>query len=120
LLDLFADDGYQTTWCRTGQELLTTMCHHPARCVALLSLRWPPLHSFAVLQAVASEERLQQRHACVLLTTLWDCLTAGERAVLQALEVPLVPKPFALDTVLAAVAAAAARVSRETGHPTPT
>jgi CheY-like chemotaxis protein len=119
LLDLLGDHGYQTAWCRTGQELLTSMRHHPARCVVLLSLRWPPLHSCAVLQAVASDEWLQRRHACVLLTALWDCLTAEDRAVLQALGVPLVPKPFALDTVLTAVAEAAARVSHEEGSPAP-
>ncbi len=111
LQDVLRDEGYPTHWYRSGHDALAAMRDHPARCVVLLSLRWPPLHSRALLRVIAAEERLRRRHTCVLLTALWDMLSAEERALLQALGVPIVPKPFELAKLLEVVAQAATQLT---------
>lgn len=104
--------GYPTRRVGTGADLLGRLQGDGQSYVALSSLRWPPLNSRAVLEAVATDAVLATRHRYVLVTALWDMLPAGYIALLQRLDVPVVPKPFALETLLEAVAGAAARLER--------
>jgi CheY-like chemotaxis protein len=112
LLDaLLTDAGYCAVQFATGAALLERLRSDAAPCVALLSLRWPPLTSRAILTTVAAEPALAARHAYILLTTRYDMLHADELALLRQLAVPVVPKPFDINTLLEAVARAVARLT---------
>jgi DNA-binding NtrC family response regulator len=104
--------GYRTRLCSTSARLLERPHGDGQPCVVLLSLRWPPLNSRAVLEAVAADAALATRHAYVLVTALWDMLPPDYVALLRHLTVPVVPKPFHIEEVLGVVAQAAARLER--------
>jgi CheY-like chemotaxis protein len=109
---ILGDAGYPTLRVGKGADLLGRLHSADQPCVALSSLRWPPLNSRAVLETVAADAALATRHRYVLVTALWDMLPPDYVALLQRLAVPVVPKPFDLDTLLEAVAGAAARLER--------
>jgi CheY-like chemotaxis protein len=71
--------------------------------------------STSLLQAAIDEPALR-RHAFVLLTAYPEGVTPSSRALLTALDVPVVAKPFTLDTLLDAVAAAAERTRQHSGY----
>jgi CheY-like chemotaxis protein len=109
LLSLLREDGYTPRAVPDGHQTLEVLRTSSQPLVAMLSLRWPPLHSRAVLERVAADLDLRARHAYVLLTANWDALPTDYRALLTSLAVAIVPKPFELDDVLTAVAQAAGR-----------
>jgi DNA-binding NtrC family response regulator len=109
---ILGDVGYPTRRVRKGADLLSRLQGDGQAYVALSSLRWPPVNSRAVLEAVAADAALATYHRYVLVTALWDMLPADYVALLRRLDVPVVPKPFHLETLLKAVAGAAARLER--------
>ncbi len=79
------------------------------RLVVLLGLMMPYVDGEAVLEAVAADEELANRHAIIMVTA--SNATAGRVAELrEQLSVPLIPKPFKFEEILDAVEAAAARL----------
>jgi CheY-like chemotaxis protein len=107
---ILGDAGYSTLQVGTGADLLGRLHSAGQPSVVLSSLRWPPLNSRAVLDAVAADQVLATRHRYVLVTALWDMLPADYIALLRRLAMPVVPKPFTLETLLETVAGAAARL----------
>jgi CheY-like chemotaxis protein len=109
---LLAGDGYHSLRVNSGESLLERLRGDGRPCVVLLSLRWRPLNSQAILEAVAADAVLAFRHAFVLVTALWDMLPSDYSALVTRLAVPVVPKPFQMEEVLDAVAEAAAQLER--------
>jgi CheY-like chemotaxis protein len=66
--------------------------------------------SAAFFAAVAADERLAARHQYLMLSTNPREMPAGLQANLTHLRATILPKPFELDTLLAAVSKAAARL----------
>jgi CheY-like chemotaxis protein len=117
LITLLSDTGYPTLYLTNGQDALERLRSSDQPLVGLLSLRWRPWNSLAVLKAAAADPALATRHVYILLTALWDRLP-GEYAALQStLDVTVVPKPVGMDALLAAVARAAARLNDRAVQP---
>jgi CheY-like chemotaxis protein len=81
--------------------------------VVLLDLLMPNMDGIEVLREVARDQRLATRHAYILVTV---SRRAGSEELSQslALAVPVVPKPFSLDTLLDTVAQASSRLATDT------
>lgn len=76
----------------------------------LLDLRMPGMDGQQVLETVAADPNLNQRHAFVLVTANDRTLPLAFVNVLTALHVTVLGKPFDLDALLAEVAAATERL----------
>jgi CheY-like chemotaxis protein len=102
------DDGYAVLEATNAATALTNLRTSPEAMVAIFGMT-----QGTTLLQTAVEDPSVGRHAFVLLTATPELLTPLWRVLLTSLDVPIVAKPFALDTLLAAVADAATRV----GHP---
>ena len=111
---VFEDEGYQVDEASNGKVTLELMRGSPDPYVVLLDLMMPQLSGADVLAIMAEETELSRRHA-VLLLTASSCAAQGILGGLpERLRVPLIRKPFDLDTVLSLVAKCAERlVSQE-------
>ncbi len=74
--------------------------------VVLLDYMMPRLNGIELLREVADDGYTMRRHAYILLTAAHDLLPRDAADLLKSLSVPVVAKPFRLDTLLNAVAAA--------------
>lgn len=92
-----------------GPSALALLRAAAERYVVLLDLLMPNMDGIEVLREVAKDPRLATRHAYILVTVSRQ---AGSEELAQslALAVPVVPKPFSLDTLLDTVAQASARL----------
>jgi CheY-like chemotaxis protein len=70
----------------------------------------PKLDGAGLLGAVAADPRLAKQHACILMTATNRTLGLAFAKMLSDLAVPVISKPFDLETVLDAVARAASRL----------
>lgn len=77
--------------------------------IVLLDLLMPGLDGIEVLQAVAEDEQLATRHAYVLVSVSRRASPANVPPKL-ALAVPIVPKPFDINTLLDTVTEAERRI----------
>jgi CheY-like chemotaxis protein len=100
-------DGYEVMEARDGAEALDILRTAAQPFVVLLDLMMPRLGGMGVLNAVANDRRLVSRHVYVMVTANRDRLDAAGRELLTRLRVPIVTKPFEVDTLLAAVVKAA-------------
>jgi CheY-like chemotaxis protein len=117
LITLLNETGYPTLYVTNGQDALERLRSSNQPLVGLLSLRWSPWNSLAVLKAVAADPSLASRHAYILLTALWDRLPGEYAALLSTLAVKVVPKPVGMDALLAAVAQVAAQLQGRAKQP---
>ena len=69
-----------------------------------------------LLRAAVADPALR-RHAFVLLTAYPEGVTPEWRALLKSLDVPVITKPFALESLLTVVADAAVRAVERGGRP---
>jgi CheY-like chemotaxis protein len=107
---VFEDEGYQVDEASNGKVTLELMRRSPDPYVVLLDLMMPQLSGADVLAIMAEETELSRRHA-VLLLTASSCAAQGILGGLpERLRVPLIRKPFDLDTVLSLVANCAQRL----------
>ncbi len=92
-----------------GPSALALLRAAAERYVVLLDLLMPNMDGIEVLREVAKDQRLATRHAYILVTV---SRRAGSEELAQslALAVPVVPKPFSLDTLLDTVGQASARL----------
>jgi CheY-like chemotaxis protein len=110
---LMEDAGHDVLEAGNGQEALDCLRVTPHRLVTLLDVQMPVLDGLAVLRTVSQDQRLASQHAYILVTAYPDRLLSNFVATLLTtqLAVPLVRKPFDVDAMLAAVAAAARRLT---------
>lgn len=109
--DILEDDGYTVAETRNGDTALSALRGSTDAQVVIFGMST----GTRLLQA-AMEEPAVRRHAFVLFTATPELLTPLWGVLLATLTVPVVPKPFVLDTLLAAVADAAARLGQPSGH----
>jgi CheY-like chemotaxis protein len=72
----------------------------------LLDYLLPRLDGLGVLQAATADAQLARRYRFIIMTAHGRSLPAVLRDISAARQIPLVAKPFALDTLLGAVAVA--------------
>jgi CheY-like chemotaxis protein len=108
LRDLLEEEGYGVLEAAGGSEALKFLRSSLQRLVVLLDYVMPRLDGLAVLHQVAQDPAQAQRHAFVLVSARRLSYRLGVLRLLQGLRVPVVVKPFDIQTILDAVAQAAA------------
>ena len=112
LRDILSEAGCVVLEARDGVQALETLRTAAQPLVILLDLRMPKLDGMGVLNAVASDARLAHRHAFILVTANDKTLPLAFVHLLTELAVPVLPKPFDVDTLLDVVDAAYARLPK--------
>lgn len=112
---LLEDAGYPVMDASDGAAALELIDAAQNPIVVLLDLLMPRTGGRGVLEAVAADGegadgRGRKRHAYIILTANTRALPAAQAAVLGALAVVAVEKPFDMDVLLATVAEAAAKL----------
>ena len=105
--EVLEDEGFAVEVLGDGVGLLERLQAAPEPVVVLLDLRMPHLDGIEVLAALAADPPLAARHRCIVMTGAAGDWPAGVDALLRQLRVPVVEKPFALETLLGAVEVAA-------------
>lgn len=116
--DLLTDEGYNVIEAATGLEGKQLLDTSVGRLIVILDYRLPVLDGCDLLEIVAQDEDLRERHTFIMMSaspakTVEDC----EEAI-DELDVPIVPKPFDIDDLVEAVRQAEARLDPG-GEPAP-
>lgn len=111
LVFLLQGEGYHVDEAPDGKPALVRLRESHERMVVLLDLQMPGMDGLALLDAVAANEPLATRHAYILLTATPDrTLPLKTATLLTQLKVPVVAKPFDIDTLIEAVRQAEERL----------
>ncbi|MEO6891446.1 MAG: response regulator [Ktedonobacteraceae bacterium] len=98
MVDILEFEGFSITTVRNGQEALARMReggHH----LVFLDLMMPVMTGSEVCQALEAEPEVRRRHVIILMSAM-DHLEEATSLNADA----LMPKPFSVDDVLAAIA----------------
>ena len=109
---MLVSDGYAVYEAPDGVSGLDRLRTHPTSLVVLLDWQMPGLDGIQVLHALATEAPVAQRHAFILLTSLYDSPELHRAALPQDIPVTVMCKPFDMDALLHAVAQAAQHIDR--------
>jgi CheY-like chemotaxis protein len=104
---LLEEEGYTVYEAADGEAALARLRAHPCGMVVLLDLNLPSLDGASVLAAIVAEPPLAARHAFLLMTADDGMARPTISALLVALGMRVVTKPFGIARILAAVARAA-------------
>ena len=104
--------GYTVYEASDGASALATLRASQQSFVALLDLLMPGMDGIDVLEAVAADETLATRHAYVLVTVSRRAVSKEFPSTLK-LAVPIISKPYDLDTLLNVVAEASVSIGGE-------
>jgi CheY-like chemotaxis protein len=104
------DEGYLVDEASNGKKCLELMCAAPIPYVVLLDLMMPQLGGAGVITCISQDQLLAHRHAILLVTASSYKATEMLGDVLQQLHVPLIRKPYDLDTLISLVDQAALRI----------
>lgn len=110
LRTLLEGEGYTVGEAADGMEALEAIRAGPTPMVVLLDLLMPVLNGVAVLEAVATDPTLATQNVYLLLTANSGSMIAAAAPLLATLYVDIIRKPFDIDTLLADVARAVARL----------
>lgn len=107
---LLEDDGYVCVQAADGEQALQILRASTDRMVVLLDLMMPRMSGRDVLNTLAADPALAERHAFIMLTAADKTLPLALVQTLQRLDIPIVGKPFEIDHLLAAVRQAVDRL----------
>lgn len=107
---LLEDAGYQLIEATDGRSGLTILRESAERLIALIDYKLPALDGCDLLQLIADDDALRERHAFIFVTASPQRAKDDCGDTLEELNAPIVPKPFHIDEVLDAVAEAAQRI----------
>jgi DNA-binding NtrC family response regulator len=108
------DEGYAVREAPDGAVGLRLLARTEESLVALVDYRMPQIDGYLLFRTVAEGGANLQRHAYVLVTANHAHLPSAFVRLLASCHIPIVDKPFDLDTLLLAVATA--RDHREQAH----
>ena len=110
---LLGDAGYTTFTAQNGHQVLTFIHQHPAPLVVLLEIGLPDIDGLSILRKVADQDEPLPPHkrAYILVTGHAPALYMPYSALLAQLQVPVLPKPFDIDYLLALVSQAERHVT---------
>jgi len=104
------DAGYRVEGVADGATALNRMRTATEHYIVLLDFIMPGMDGKAVLAAVANDMQIATRHVYILVTAAQARLTADVESLLARLNVPILGKPFDLDTLLNMVSEARQRL----------
>jgi two-component system nitrogen regulation response regulator GlnG len=102
------DAGHVVQTARDGLEGMAVLLKSPHPLVVLLDLLMPRISGEVFLHLVAEGTAALARHAYILVTALARTLPHDLFQLLKRVDVPLVAKPFDIDTIVTAVDVAGA------------
>lgn len=109
-------EGYSVQTAEHGGPALDILRTSPEHLLVTLGLVMPEVDGWAVLEAVAADAELAQRHVIIMVTGNYTAATEGRiQELREALDVPVIPKPFTVEQLLDAVADAERRWSARYG-----
>ncbi len=108
---LLEDFGYAVEEAADGIEAIEFLQQANAPCVVLLDLMMPRLDGQGVLEEVARDGMLLNRHQYLLMTAQGRTIPLATEAYRQRYELPLVTKPFDIDYLLGVIDSAAQHLS---------
>ena len=100
------EEGYAVVEAADGGRALEVLRAQAAPHLVLLDLRMPVMDGAAVLRTVAADDQLATRHAYAIITANPEQVPAAMAGTKGRLSVPVILKPFDLDTVLETVESA--------------
>src|SRR5262249_43026689 len=103
--------GYEIARSAGAAAALTYLRQTRRPTIVVLNSVLPEIDSVELLEVIVSDLRLAYGHAFLLMIDQLDALPGHAHNVLSALGVPLLFKPFDLDTLFEAIAHLAARLS---------
>jgi two-component system response regulator (stage 0 sporulation protein F) len=106
---ILTEEGYTVSQAANGLRALEILEEVSDHLVVLLDLRMPGLSGDRVLEIVEGDQRLQAEHAFVVITANSRFITPDLAERMQRLRVPVVAKPFDMDTLLGAISDVAQR-----------
>jgi CheY-like chemotaxis protein len=99
--------GHSVVEAEDGIGALEVLRASEDRLVVLLDQRLPRMDASGVLERVAADDELATRHVYILLTASSQLGAAPTPLGKRGLVIPLIAKPFDIETLLDAVALAA-------------
>jgi CheY-like chemotaxis protein len=106
------EEHYTVAEAANGRIALEVLRSSGKPHVVLLDSLMPEMNGEEMLHIVAGDAVLSQRHRYIFFTARGAGLTPPLEAVLTSLSVPLVNKPFDINTLSEIVAASAQQLSR--------
>ncbi len=113
LREALEEEGYEVAEASDGVAGLEALRASQERMIVLLDQLMPRLDGVGVLRAIQSNPLLARRHAYILLTAR-SRISLPMRELATALAVPIVRKPFDLETLFQSIAQAARRLELST------
>ncbi|HLZ23461.1 MAG TPA: response regulator [Ktedonobacterales bacterium] len=104
------EEGYAVAEAADGAMALDVLRATNERQIVLLDFRMPRVDGGSVLIGVDNDARLAGRDAFILITANLNTVPLPIATLLHRLDVPIISKPFDMDELLDAVAAAAQRL----------
>lgn len=98
------DAGYAVAEARDGIEALAYLRKTPDPTIVLLDLMMPHLDGAGVLGTVAGDPWRLHRHSYILMTAGHQTLSLAFAHMLSDLSVPVIYKPFDIDSLLDLIA----------------
>jgi CheY-like chemotaxis protein len=108
---LLEDAGYCVREAADGLAGYALLRDAPERLVALVDHKLPAMDGCDLLELIAADEHMRVWHAFIFVTASPQRAEQDCGETLDELDTPIVEKPFDIDTVLDAVAAAIARMA---------
>jgi CheY-like chemotaxis protein len=106
------DAGYDVLEAADGLITLRLLRSTSERMIVLLDLMMPSLDGAGVLGTVAGDARLSAQFAYILITANTKTFPLAFATLLTNLRVPIIPKPFDIDDLLALVDQANGRLAQ--------
>ena len=116
--DLLTDEGYNVIEAATGLEGKQILDASAARLIVILDYRLPALDGCDLLEIVAQDEDLRERHTFIMMSASPAKTVEACEEAIDDLNVPIVPKPFDIDELVEAVRQAQMRLDPG-GEPAP-
>ncbi len=107
---MLEDAGYSVIEAENGSKALDRLRASQESLVVLLDVKMPVLNGEQLLEKVAQEPLLLQRHAFIVDTASPQAINPKMTELMTKLSIPFVPKPFGIDELLVTIRRAAARM----------
>ncbi|GEM_PF-1077811 len=108
---ILEEEGFCVDEAHDGKQALEQLYAATTPYVVLLDLMMPQLSGMGVLSIIADEPCLVRRHAILLVTAGSATASSFPGDLLNHLQIPLIRKPFDIDSLILTIEEAAERIA---------